>query len=371
MKRLKWQAATDAAQAVQAVTAMNNILKNKKVYLGLSGGVDSSAAACILKEQGADVTAFTLKLWRENKYGEITEIKRAKETADALGIPHVVFDLSDEFYKYVIEYFGREYKNGRTPNPCVMCNKHIKFGKVFELIGEDAFVATGHYSGVVFENGVYKIKKSKDSKKDQTYMHYNLTQDKLKRIIFPLSSKTKEEAREIVKAYGLSCCNDKESQDICFIKRSGYKEFLKNELGIVSKEGDFINEQGEPIGRHKGICEYTVGQRKKLGVAFGKPVFVTAINPKNNTVTLGEGGSEFVTSIEVKDFNFIYEDLKEPKKYDVKVRYSQNTVPALVTLQNDTLLVEFDFPVRAAAPGQSAVFYEGDYLAGGGVIKGE
>ena len=343
----------------------------KKVYLGLSGGVDSSAAACILKEGGADVTAFTLKLWQNDKYGEITEIERAKSTAALLKIPHRVFDLSEEFHQFVITSFGEEYKKGRTPNPCVVCNKHIKFGKVFELIPEDAYIATGHYSSVVFEDGVYKIKKSKDAKKDQTYMHYNLTQDKLKRIIFPLSDKTKDEVREIARAYNLSCFNDKESQDICFIKNNGYKEFLKNELGIISEEGNFINEKGEPVGRHKGICEYTVGQRKGLGVSFGKPVFVTSINPVNNTVTLGEAGSEYTEIITVKDFNFIYENLKEPKKFDVKVRYSQNTVPATVIPDGDKLTVKFDSPVRAAAPGQSAVFYEGEYLAGGGIIEGE
>ncbi len=350
---------------------MNNQFLNKKVYLGLSGGVDSSAAACILKEGGAFVTAFTLKLWNDDKYGEITEIKRAKEVAHALSIPHIVFDLSCDFHKSVITAFGEEYKKGRTPNPCVVCNKYIKFGKVFELIPEDAYVATGHYSSVICENGIYKIKKSKDAKKDQTYMHYNLTQDKLKRIIFPLSDKTKDEAREIVKAHNLSCHQDKESQDICFIKNCGYKEFLKNELGITSKEGNFINEKGEPIGRHKGICEYTVGQRKGLGVAFGKPMFVTSINPADNTITLGEAGSEFKESIRVKNFNYIYENLKEPKKLDVKVRYSQNTVPALVIPEKDELLIKFDYPVRAAAPGQSAVFYEGEYLYGGGVIEGE
>ena len=345
---------------------MNN-LKGKKVYIGLSGGVDSSAAACILKDAGADVTGFTLKLWRDNRYGDITEIKRAKEAADTIGIPHIVFDLSDDFYKYVIAPFGEEYMLGQTPNPCIFCNKHIKFGKVFSLVPEDAFVATGHYSSVVFENGLYKIKKPKDSKKDQTYMHYNLTQKDLKRIIFPLSDKTKEESRNIARINGLSCHNDKDSQDICFIKNSGYKEFIKNELSVISKEGDFLDVNGKVIGKHRGISEYTIGQRKGLG-AFGKPMFVTSINPKDNTVTLGEAGSEFVKSIKVKDYNFIYDDLNEPKSLDIKVRYSQNTERGLVSKKDGILYIEFENPVRAAAPGQSAVFYDGDYLFGGGII---
>lgn len=363
------RAAADVVQDVLPVTAMNKERVNgKKVYIGLSGGVDSSAAACILKEAGAELTAFTLKLWKDDKYGKITEIEKASETAELLGIPHVVFDLSDEFYKYVITDFGNEYMSGRTPNPCVVCNKHIKFGKVFDLIPDDALLATGHYSSVVFDNGVYKIKKSADSRKDQTYMHYNLTQEKLARIVFPLGDKTKDESREIALKYNLPCHSVKDSQDICFIKNTGYKDFLKNELGIVSKEGNFVNDKGEPIGKHKGICEYTVGQRKGLGVSFGKPVFVTSINPSDNTVTLGESGSEFTKKIFVRDFNFIYENLTEPKKYDIKVRYSQNTVRGTVKPSGDIAEIEFDEPVRAAAPGQSAVFYEGDFLAGGGVI---
>ena len=340
---------------------------NKKVYAGLSGGVDSAVCAKLLIDEGYDVTAFTLKLWNDDRFGEITEIGRASEVASHLGIPHEVFNLSDEFYKYVVSPFGEEYMKGRTPNPCVVCNKYIKFGKVFDLIPEDAFVATGHYSSVVFEDGVYKIKKAKDIKKDQTYMHYNLTQDNLKRIIFPLASKTKDEVREIAKEIGLSCHSDKDSQDICFIKNKGYKEFLKDELSLSFTPGKFVDVNGNVLGEHKGICEYTVGQRKGLG-AFGKPMFVNSINPMENTVVLGEAGTEFTNEIKVKDFNFIYEIPAEPRMLDVKVRYSQKTEKGKLIHEGDILRIEFETPVRAAAPGQSAVFYDGEYLYGGGII---
>lgn len=343
-------------------------MKRNKVYIGLSGGVDSSVAAWLLKEKGYEVTGFTLKLWRDDRFGEISEIEAAAKSAAFLGIPHTVFDLSDEFEKTVIGDFKREYRAGRTPNPCIVCNKHIKFGKVFELVPEEAYVATGHYSKIVYENGLFKIKRSADPKKDQTYMHYNFTQKELSRVIFPLGDYTKEQVRKIAERVKLPSAASKDSQDICFIRDIGYKEFLEKHFGVTDCEGDFLDTSGKVIGRHKGILSYTVGQRKGLGASFGKPMFVTAVDVENNTVTLGEAGEEFTEEIKVRDYNFIYRTPTEPECFGVKVRYSQFETMGVVIPGKDYLTVKFKSPVRAAAPGQSAVFYEGDYLFGGGII---
>lgn len=343
-------------------------MKRNKVYIGLSGGVDSAVAAYLLKKEGYEVKGFTLKLWKNDRFGEITELERAEKAAKALDIPHEVFDLSEEFEKTVIENFKSEYASGRTPNPCVVCNKYIKFGKVFDLVPEDSYVATGHYSKVVCEDGLYKIKRSADLRKDQTYMHYNFSQRELSRVLFPLGDYTKEQVRAIAEELNLPSASSKDSQDICFIKDMGYKEFLYKHFEITDEEGDFLDCEGNIIGRHKGILSYTVGQRKGLGASFGKPMFVTRIDAGRNAVILGEAGNEFTDEIKVRDFNFIYRTPTEPESFGIKVRYSQYEAIGTLYPSEDALTVKFEKPVRAAAPGQSAVFYEGEYLFGGGII---
>lgn len=348
---------------------------NKKVLLGVSGGVDSSVAAYLLQKQGYEVTGFTLKLWRDEIYGKTGFIGDAREVCRVLGIPHIVLDYSEEFRKTVIQNFRSEYELGRTPNPCVVCNKFIKFGKVFEQMYQMNYdyVATGHYSKVFYDekSGRYLIRKSSAHTKDQTYMHYNLSQEQLKHTLFVLGDYDKSQVRSIAAEAGLPTAGKKDSQEICFIENDDYIDFLKKQFGITGEPGNFIDETGNILGEHRGIIHYTIGQRKGLGIAFGQPMFVTEINAADNTVTLGRKGMEYRKEFVIRDTNFIpFDFLEEPQRFWGKVRYSQKEQPALLTpLSDKRVMVTFDEPQRAVTPGQSAVFYDGDILVGGGVIE--
>lgn len=347
---------------------MNNL--NERVIIGLSGGVDSSVAAYLLKEKGYEVIGVTLKMWEENE----SAIKDAKLVADFLGISHVVIDFQKEFKNSVIANFINEYKMGRTPNPCIMCNRFLKFEKLLEKADEMGahFIATGHYAKVEFNEDTkrYYIRKSVHDKKDQSYVLYRLTQNQLSRTLMPLYEYSKDEIRAIAEKIGLEVANKKDSQDICFIPDGDYISFLKKYTDLPHP-GDFIDEGGFVIGKHLGICSYTIGQRKGLGMTFGKPMFVTRINPENNTVELGESGRQYKNTVFASDVNFLpFEKLTEPKQFMCKLRYSAKPQLALVSPLDETKVkIEFEEDCKsAAAPGQAAVFYDGDCLVGGGII---
>ncbi len=349
----------------------------KKVMLGMSGGVDSSVAAYLLKEEGYDVVGVTLQLCPENTDSDgcnsSLAVRDAKKVAEKLGISFYVFDFKDLFDKKVIEYFTDEYLNGRTPNPCIACNKHIKFDAMLKKADEMGidYIATGHYATVEYDDVSkrYLLKKSKTDAKDQTYVLYNLTQDKLSRILMPLGEYEKDEIRHIAEKIGIDVANKPDSQEICFVADNDYAGFIERRVGKVFPEGDFLDVNGNVIGKHRGIVHYTVGQRKGLG-AFGKPMFVVKVDAQNNTVILGEKGTEYKEYLVADNANFIsFDTLTEPVKVKCKVRYNQKEVPCTVyPYENGKIKVEFDNPQRAVTPGQSVVFYDGDVVVGGATI---
>lgn len=336
-----------------------------KVVIGLSGGVDSSASAAILLEMGYEVIGVTMKLWCDSVCAE-----EAKAVALKLGIPFYVFDFTDDFNKYVVDNFTDEYLNGRTPNPCVMCNKHLKFDamiKAAESLGAD-YIATGHYAKIEKKDGRYLLKRGTDAKKDQTYFLYTLTQDQLSKTMFPLFDVTKDETREKAQQLGLLVAHKKDSQEICFIPDGDYATFIK-ERGGVSPEGEFVTTDGTVVGKHSGIINYTIGQRKGLGIALNKPVYVTDIDVENNRVVLGDNDDLFKTTLFAKDVNFIPFDKPDGEfRCTAKVRYRTVDSPCTVTPLENGVKVVFDQPQRAITKGQAVVFYDGDLVIGGGII---
>ncbi len=355
---------------------------NKRVVIGMSGGVDSSVAAAVLKEQGYEVVGVTMRLWDGENINEtvaestccsLSAVEDARRVADNLGIEYHVLDFRKEFSEYVIDYFTNEYINGRTPNPCIVCNKFLKFdamAKEAQLLGAD-YIATGHYARVDFDEGTRRyLLKSADNAKDQTYALYSLTQEQLSKLLLPLGNFAgKEEVRSYADKIGLITADKPDSQDICFIPDNDYAAFIKRRIGYLPPEGDYVDQSGNILGRHKGIVNYTVGQRKGLGIAFGKPMFVTRIDAENNQVILGEQGSEFSLSLYGKDPNFIpFDTIEEQVKAMAKVRYSAKPAPCTISMEGDKVKVEFDTPQRAITPGQAVVFYDGDIVIGGATI---
>ncbi|NLL62992.1 MAG: tRNA 2-thiouridine(34) synthase MnmA [Ruminococcaceae bacterium] len=337
----------------------------EKVFVGLSGGVDSTVTAALLKKKGYDVHGITVLLTPEDEPFSFCD---AEIVAKELDIPFIIVDMKKEFADTVMANFIAEYKKGRTPNPCIVCNEKIKFGfllqKVKELGGD--FLVTGHYAKIEKQGDDFILKKS-PSKKDQSYFLYRIPKEALSRIMFPINELEKEDIRKIAKQMNLSVAEKSESQEICFIKDNNYVRFL-NENGVFGMPGNFVDLEGNVLGKHSGIINYTIGQRKGLERAFGEPMFVTKIDALKNEVVLAPNGFQETKKFFVENLRFF----KEPDKEffaDVKIRCQAKPMPAKVTfVLEDKVEVEFEIPQRAVTPGQSAVFYDGDIVLGGGYI---
>ena len=341
---------------------------SERVLVGMSGGVDSAAAALLLKRAGYEVIGITFRLFD----GE--GIRDAASICERLGIPHRVCDLETCFHREVIGRFIDAYERGETPNPCVTCNRYIKFSKMLELADSlDArYVATGHYARVErAENGEYCLRKAVDEGKDQSYFLYTLSQAQLSRILFPLGDYTKAEVREMAEQNGFVNARKRDSQDICFVKDGDYASFIEAYTGKVFPEGEYIDPEGRVLGKHKGAIRYTVGQRKGLGIALGRHAFVLEKNMQENTVTLGSNEDLFSSTLTAWDACFLSEITEhQPRRVCAKVRNTQKETPATVTrLDGTRFRVDFEEPQRAVSRGQSVVLYEGDRILGGGIIE--
>ncbi len=353
---------------------MNNLDK-KKVIIGLSGGVDSSVAAWLLKKDGYEVIGVTMQTWEEGNsdYRENSVIADAKRVADALDIPHHVVNFHKEFKCHVMDYFVDEYLHGRTPNPCVVCNRYVKWEAMLnyaDSVGAQ-YIATGHYAQIEqLENGRYAIRNAVTQAKDQTYALYGLTQRQLARTIMPVGSFTKDDIRKMADEAGIPVASKPDSQEICFIPDNDYAKFIK-EYGVGEvTEGNFVNTKGEILGRHKGIIHYTIGQRKGLNISLGKPAFVLEIRPETNEVILGDNEELFTKTLRAKYLNFMtVEDIEGEVETFGKIRYNHKGTPCRIRrIGEDLLECEFEEPVRAVTPGQALVLYEGPYILGGGII---
>jgi len=342
----------------------------KKVVLGMSGGVDSSVAAYILKESGYDVIGVTMRVIDCST----TSVNDAKLVADKLDIPFHVLDFKELFERKVIDYFVNEYLSGRTPNPCVKCNKFIKFDEFLKKAKDMGaeYIATGHYAEIERDNatGRYLLKRSLDEKKDQTYALYNMTQYQLEHTLMPLGRYTKEEIRNLAERIGLEVHNKPDSQEICFIPDNDHGRFIKERVPHKVKPGYFVDEQGNVLGKHKGIINYTIGQRKGLGIALGKKVFVKDIVSENNMVVLADEKEIFNKALYAEELNFIpFEKIPREMKVTAKIRYGTRESEAIVRNFGDGIIVEFREPQRAITKGQSVVLYDGELVIGGGIIK--
>ena len=350
-------------------TKKENLIGNKKVLIGMSGGVDSSVSALLLKEQGYEPIGVTLELLSDKHTNE-----EAKEICDFIGIPHYTYNCKEEFKKHVIEDFIDCYANCKTPNPCIECNRYMKFGYMFEKAKEleCKYIATGHYAKTEYSEQYQRwvLKKSNAGKKDQSYVLWNISKDLIEHILFPLDDfENKEQIREIAQKHNLKVANKPDSEDICFIPDGNYKKYLEENSEIRPKQGNIINTKGEILGKHTGLYNYTIGQRKGLGISYKVPLFVIGFNRNKNEVIVGEENELYKKEIIVTNINLLLVDeIKEEMEVEVKTRYSSKVAKAKIKQEKDKIKVIFDEPQRAITPGQSAVFYVGDIVLGGGKI---
>lgn len=355
-----------------------------RVVVGMSGGVDSSVAAYLLKEAGYEVIGVTMQIWQEEDACTVQEnggccglsaVEDARRVAELLEIPYYVMNFKREFKSHVMDYFTQEYLRGRTPNPCIACNRYVKWDALLRRsmeIGAD-YIATGHYARVErLAGGRYAVRNSVTAAKDQTYALYSLTQEQLARTRMPVGDYTKEEIRAIAERAGLPVAAKKDSQEICFVPDNDYAAFIERETGRRPAEGNFVNRKGEILGRHRGITHYTVGQRRGLNIAAGKRIFVLEIRPETNEVVVGDETDVFTDTVRASGLNFMAIPelaVGESARLTGKIRYGHRGAPCTVTRTGkDELVCRFHEPVRAATPGQALVLYQGEYVAGGGTI---
>ncbi len=354
----------------------------KKVAVGMSGGVDSSVAAYLLKEQGYDVIGVTMQIWQDEDPLAMAEnggccglsaVDDARRVADMLDIPYYVLNFKKEFKEHVIDYFMDEYMHARTPNPCIACNRYVKWEALLHRameLGCD-YIATGHYARVCrLENGRYALRKSATTRKDQTYALYNLTQEQLSRTLMPVGEYEKEEIRKIAGQIGLLVANKPDSQEICFIPDHDYASYIERETGKTFSKGNFVDLDGHIIGQHKGIIHYTIGQRKGLGLSLGTPAFVVDIRPETNEVVIGTNADTFQDRLTANQVNFMsIPELEGEKEVIAKIRYSHQGARCRIRMAGDDMVTcQFEEPVRAITPGQAVVFYEDDIVVGGATI---